>query len=89
MKLGPWEIAFILMIVVMVFGAGKLPDIGRQFGKGVRDFKKYSRGAGDEEIKASPGRADIRRSEIGDAEPRLEVPEAGLRALDVSAKGQA
>lgn len=50
MKLGSWEIALTSMIVVMVFGAGKLPDIGGQIGKGIRDFKKYSWGVGDEGI---------------------------------------
>lgn len=50
MKLGTWEIALILTIIIMIFGAGKLPDIVRQLGKGIRDFKKYSRGVGDEGV---------------------------------------
>ena len=77
------------MIVVMVFGAGKLPDIGRQLGKGIRDFKKYSRGEEDEESKASSGRAEIKKSEIGNTKSKLEEPEAGLMVLEGSTKGHA
>ena len=44
MKIGPWEIILILIVVMMVFGAGKIPQIGKQLGRGVRDFKKYSSG---------------------------------------------
>lgn len=45
MKIGPWEIILILIIITMIFGAGKLPEIGKQIGRGVRDFKKYSSSA--------------------------------------------
>lgn len=42
MKFGLWEIILIVIVIAMVFGSGKLPEIGKQIGKGVRDFKKYS-----------------------------------------------
>ena len=48
MRLGPWEIALILVIIMIVFGLGKLPEVGRQLGRGIRDFKKYSQGADDD-----------------------------------------
>ncbi|MBI2829761.1 MAG: twin-arginine translocase TatA/TatE family subunit [Chloroflexi bacterium] len=41
---GPWEIALILLIVLIIFGAGKLPQIGSAIGKSIRDFRKSSRG---------------------------------------------
>ncbi len=49
MKIGPWEIILILIIVMMVFGVGKIPQIGKQLGRGIRDFKKYSSAANEEE----------------------------------------
>ena len=60
MRLGPWEIALILLIVLIVFGVGKLPEVGKQIGKGIRDFKKYSQGAEDEgeKTKADDKKAD-------------------------------
>ena len=37
---GPWELILILGIVVIVFGVGKLPEIGGALGKGIKEFKK-------------------------------------------------
>ncbi len=42
MEIGFWEILLIVIVAGMVFGVGKLPEIGKQLGRGVRDFKKYS-----------------------------------------------
>ena len=38
--LGPTELMIVLVIILVVFGAGKLPDIASGLGKGIRDFKK-------------------------------------------------
>lgn len=38
--LGTGELLIILAIVVLVFGVGKLPEVGRQMGQGIRNFKK-------------------------------------------------
>ena len=40
MGLGWQELAIILVIVVIIFGAGKLPEIGSGLGKGIRGFKE-------------------------------------------------
>ena len=48
MRFGPWEIALILVIILIVFGVGKLPQVGKSLGEGIRAFKKASR-AEDEE----------------------------------------
>ncbi len=37
---GPWEMALILVVVLMIFGPGKLPHIGESVGKAVNSFKK-------------------------------------------------
>jgi sec-independent protein translocase protein TatA len=34
------ELAVIMAVALLIFGPGKLPDIGRSLGKGIRDFKK-------------------------------------------------
>jgi len=39
-NLGAGEIIFILLIVLLVFGARRLPEIGQSLGKGIREFKK-------------------------------------------------
>ncbi|MFC2044975.1 twin-arginine translocase TatA/TatE family subunit, partial [Chloroflexota bacterium] len=43
-KLGPWEIGLILMIILILFGVGKLPQVGGAIGKGIRAFRKAERG---------------------------------------------
>ena len=52
MKLGPWEIGLILVIVLIVFGVGKLPQVGGAIGKSIRSFKKAQSGEDEEEEKA-------------------------------------
>lgn len=37
---GPMEIVVILLVVLLLFGAKRLPEIGRALGEGIREFKK-------------------------------------------------
>lgn len=46
-NLGFPEILVILVIVLLVFGAKRLPEIGSSFGKGIREFKKSINEASD------------------------------------------
>jgi sec-independent protein translocase protein TatA len=41
--LGMPELLVILVIILIIFGAGKLPEIGGAIGKGIKNFKKASR----------------------------------------------
>ena len=38
--LGHWELLVILIVVMIIFGAGKLPQIGAGLGQSIRNFKK-------------------------------------------------
>ncbi len=51
---GPLEIGLILVIILIVFGVGKLPQVGEAFGKGIRAFKRGTSGEseGEKEAKA-------------------------------------
>ncbi len=40
MGLGPVELVLILFIVLLIFGAGKLPQIGDALGKSIKNFKR-------------------------------------------------
>jgi sec-independent protein translocase protein TatA len=42
-NLGATELIIILVIVVAIFGAGKLPELGGALGKGVKEFKDATR----------------------------------------------
>ena len=39
MRLGVWEIALILVLVLVLFGGGKLAGVGKAPGKSIREFK--------------------------------------------------
>lgn len=41
--LGMWEVLLILLVLLLVFGAKRLPELGGSLGKGIREFKKSVR----------------------------------------------
>jgi sec-independent protein translocase protein TatA len=46
--IGPWEIAILLVIVLLVFGPKRLPEMGKSLGKGMREFKNSISGKDDD-----------------------------------------
>jgi sec-independent protein translocase protein TatA len=47
---GPLEIVIILVIVLVIFGPKRLPDLGRSLGKGMREFKDSVTGKDNDEL---------------------------------------
>ena len=45
--LGGWEIVLILAVVIILFGAKKLPELAKGLGQGLREFKRTSRDVND------------------------------------------
>lgn len=50
--IGMSELVIILIIVLIIFGAGKLPEIGKGLGKGIKNFKSAVAGNDEEETAA-------------------------------------
>ncbi len=48
-RMGPLEIGLILVIILIIFGVGKLPQVGGAIGKGMRAFRRGQRGEDEEE----------------------------------------
>jgi sec-independent protein translocase protein TatA len=46
---GPTELLIILLIVVIIFGARRLPDLGKSLGEGIKNFKKSISGKEDKD----------------------------------------
>jgi len=46
--MGPWELALIFLVVLLLFGAKRLPDIAQGLGKGIREFKGAVKDTQDE-----------------------------------------
>ena len=42
--IGSWELIVIMIVVLVLFGGKKLPELARNLGKGMREFKKASQG---------------------------------------------
>jgi sec-independent protein translocase protein TatA len=47
--IGPWELVILLIVVLLVFGPKRLPEMGRSLGRGMREFKSSITGSGDDE----------------------------------------
>jgi sec-independent protein translocase protein TatA len=47
--LGVPELLIILVIIILVFGVGKLPQIGKALGQGIREFRQASQGPADKD----------------------------------------
>ena len=50
---GPLEIIIVLIIVLIIFGPKRLPDLGRSLGRGMREFKDSVTGKDKEELPAA------------------------------------
>ncbi len=40
---GPLELILILVVVILIFGASKLPQLGKGIGEGIREFRKSTK----------------------------------------------
>ena len=64
------EILIILVIVLVIFGPKRLPDLGRSLGSGMREFKDSVTGKGDDEkLPAGEEKPEPVRSEKSEATP--------------------
>ncbi|MBI3756673.1 MAG: twin-arginine translocase TatA/TatE family subunit [Deltaproteobacteria bacterium] len=56
--LGIGELLLILIIVLIVFGAGKLPEIGEGLGKGIKNFRKAVKTPDEIDVTPEPGSSE-------------------------------
>ena len=62
--LGPWEIALVILFIIILFGGKKLPELARGLGLGLREFKKAKQEIKDEVKNVT--------DEVEDAEKEVE-----------------
>ncbi len=60
-KLGPLELVLILVVILIVFGVGKLPQVGSAIGKSIRAFKDGQSGDDEEEEVKKPRRKTTKK----------------------------
>lgn len=77
MDLGPWEIAIIAVVILVLFGSAKLPQAARSLGRSMRIFKSETKGlVGGDDDDDRPARVRDAREEAA----RLRAEAARLEA---------
>jgi len=76
---GMGELIVILLIVLVVFGANKLPGIGDALGRSIKNFKKASNVDGDDDDSKADkkGLKDKDKKELAAAKPSKQLEEGG------------
>lgn len=44
----PWQLVLILVVILVIFGASRLPELGRGLGEGIKNFKRALSGEEEE-----------------------------------------
>jgi sec-independent protein translocase protein TatA len=58
--IGIWELLVLLAVLLLVFGPKRLPDLGRQLGRGLRDFKDAVSTSDEPALEAAPAESEPR-----------------------------
>jgi sec-independent protein translocase protein TatA len=74
--IGIWELLILLLVLLLVFGPKRLPEMGRQLGKGMREFKDSVSGGGKDDDQID----DI--AELPPAEPEPSETTTASRQRD-------
>ncbi len=86
--LGPTELLIIAAVIVLLFGASKLPQLGKGLGRGIREFKEETRGlrGSQPSQQGQPAQQMVTREVIREvtATPVTEVPITEVTVTEVS-----
>jgi TatA/E family protein of Tat protein translocase len=74
--IGIWELLILLIVLLLVFGAKRLPEMGRSLGKGMREFKEGVSGVEDSVKTTAPPPAELPSAP---PEPALDEAEESER----------
>jgi sec-independent protein translocase protein TatA len=77
--IGPWELAILLVVVLLVFGPKRLPEMGKSLGKGMREFKDGISGKNDQDDEKRASHAELPASSLAAS---VEEPAAPVREHD-------
>jgi sec-independent protein translocase protein TatA len=73
-NIGPLEIIILLVIVLVIFGPKRLPELGRGLGKGMREFKDSVTGKDDDDRKELGASNAVQTSGQATAPPEQVAP---------------
>lgn len=72
---GGWEIVLILAVVLILFGAKKLPELAKGLGTGIKEFKKATKEVTDE-IQNAPAETSVKPAAPAPSRADLPVSQA-------------
>lgn len=72
MSIGPWQIIIIALLLVLLFGRGRISELMGDLGKGITSFKKGIK-EGQEQIDVTPKVADTSAEPVTPVEPSKET----------------
>jgi len=81
-KIGPLELVIILVIVTMLFGVGRLPEVFGAVGRGVREFRRASALDDENDSPSSPAQASA--ESVDSTTPTTSAPTTSAAATDTS-----
>lgn len=82
--IGPWEIAIVLVLILLIFGPRKLPDLGASLGKSIRGFKRGLKETEDE-VKTAVSEVRETKEEREAGSLKVESTAAKLTTAEVAA----
>lgn len=62
---GPMELVIILLIILLLFGAKRLPEIAHSLGRAIKEFKRAAKGLSEDEDKGKPEKGNEEKQERG------------------------
>ena len=89
MGIGFPELMVILVIIMIIFGAGKLPEIGSAFGNSIKNFKKSMKDAEAGEIESGSADGESPLSDSGSTVEAVEAADKVLTPEEAAAKKEA
>lgn len=78
--LGWQELVIVLVIVLIIFGAGRLPEVAKSLGQGVKEFRKEA-GAEDDELEGSTASTGSATLSSSADQARVETPVTGKQQM--------
>jgi len=81
-NIGPLEIAVVLIIVLIIFGPKRLPELGQSMGRGIREFKSSLTGDKDKD-EPEEKRPELETSQVEANKVEANKPEANKPAESV------
>ena len=72
--LGGWEWIIVLLAVLLLFGAKKIPELAKGLGTGIREFKKATKEVTDEIQNAPTEPTPVKPTVVAQSQPASTVP---------------